>query len=169
MPYTNYCLKKSHSNLVSGLWSGAMPAPQILVLVSHAMPCQGGTASQPFSLPSLLSWCCAHRCGGAGWGHELSQEAGHSWLWLGCSFGDWTFVCLFALRQGFSGWPRLWKQPVSWSFLCCYCCRHRHRLVRQGSMMLENSHSGVWIICFLAMPPQQSLNTFGVLVSLCVK
>lgn len=81
MPYTNYCLKNSRSNLVSCLWSGAMPAPRILDLVSHAMPCQGGTVSQPLSLHSFLSWCPAHRCGGAGWGHELSQEAGWSLLW----------------------------------------------------------------------------------------
>lgn len=54
MPYTNYCLKNSRSNLVSCLWSGAMPALQILVLVSHAMPGQGDTASQSFSLHSFL-------------------------------------------------------------------------------------------------------------------
>lgn len=54
MPYTNYCLKNSCSNLVSCLWYGAMPAPLILVLVSHAMLGQGDTVSQPFSLHSFL-------------------------------------------------------------------------------------------------------------------
>lgn len=113
MPYTNYCLRNSCSNLVSCLWSGARPALQILVLVSHAMPCQGGTVSQPFSLHSFLSLCCAHRCGGAGWGHELSQEANFSLPRLGCSFGDCTFVCLFGfqcvaqavLELHSTGWP----------------------------------------------------------------
>lgn len=109
MPYTNYCLKSSCSNLVSCLWSGAMPALQILVLVSHAMPCQGGTVSQPFSLHSLLSSCCAHRCGGAGWGHELSQEAN-------CSCRGWDaplVTVLLSACLGFSVWHRLfWNYIV---------------------------------------------------------
>lgn len=56
---------------------GPSQAPLGLFLVSHATPQPGGTASPSLSpLCTLISWLCACRCGIAGWGQGLVQEAG---------------------------------------------------------------------------------------------
>lgn len=130
MPYTNYCLKTGHSNFVSCLWPGPIPAPQMLVLVSHSMSCQGGTASQPFT-PAHLSflglcpwvWCC--------WLASWTSPGGRLLLTVVGILLWWLHFCMLVcfetglqcvvgagpeLRSG--GWPSIWgDSPVSASWV----------------------------------------------------
>lgn len=125
VPTTLKKKKSPFSNPVSMIWTQAR-LRWALLRPSHA-PAWWHPSPGFLPLHALFSWCCAHRCGIAGWGQRLAREAGllgGGSLVAAASAATQTpalpGVCpLVAFHE--AAWPvggRLWSlDPLCFSFI----------------------------------------------------